>query len=140
MEEELRNANVGLENMLAKRSVATEDANNHLSEKLSRRQLVEYAKDFVEVFKSDRKFQGLLESAPDAMVIVNQQSQIDLVNAQTEKMFGYTRDELLDQPQEILFPKRFQKIHREHLACSFVRVVNGFLSGLGADTNVAGFR
>ena len=69
--------------------------------------------------QSERKFQGLLESAPDAMVIVNIQSQIVLVNAQTERMFGYTRDELIDQPLEILLPKRFHKIHREHLVGYF---------------------
>jgi hypothetical protein len=47
-------------------------------------------------------FRGLLEAAPDGIVIVNQQGVIELINSQTERMFGYRRDELLGQPMEIL--------------------------------------
>jgi len=57
--------------------------------------------------KAEQKFRDLLESAPDAMVIVNREEKIILVNSQTEKLFGYTRAELLNQPVQILVPKQF---------------------------------
>jgi PAS domain S-box-containing protein len=57
------------------------------------------------------KFQALFEVLPDAVVVVNQHGEMVLMNAQMEKLFGYKREELLNQPIEILIPERFQRQH-----------------------------
>jgi PAS domain S-box-containing protein len=61
----------------------------------------------------------LLESAPDGMVIVNAEGKIVVINSQTEILFGYSRQELVGQPVEILIPARFDRLHVKHRA-SFV--------------------
>jgi PAS domain S-box-containing protein len=59
-------------------------------------------------------FRQLIDSAPDAMVVVDQRGTILLVNAQTERLFGYSRGELLDRPIEILVPKRARTQHQTY--------------------------
>ena len=60
------------------------------------------------------KFRGLLEAAPDAFLLIDQTGAIVLVNSQAERLFGYTRDELLGQPVEALVPERFRGNHPAH--------------------------
>jgi PAS domain S-box-containing protein len=61
--------------------------------------------------RSEERFRGLLETAPDAMVIVDDAGRIALVNAQTEKLLGYTREDLFGREVEVLVPDRFRAGH-----------------------------
>ena len=71
-------------------------------------------RDVSERKRAEGKFSGLLESAPDAMVIVNKAGEIQLANAETEKLFGYTREELIGRPVEKLIPLRYHDRHPGH--------------------------
>jgi PAS domain S-box-containing protein len=78
-----------------------------------------FIRDITERKRAEERFRALLESAPDAMVIVNSEGKINLVNAQTERLFGHPRDGLLGQPVEILIPLRSRERHVGHRARFF---------------------
>jgi PAS domain S-box-containing protein len=68
----------------------------------------------------EARFRGLLEAAPDAMILVNADGRLVLVNSQAERLFGYARGELLGRSVETLVPERFRAAHPAHRA-AYVR-------------------
>ncbi|MEU5097149.1 PAS domain S-box protein [Streptomyces sp. NPDC020996] len=75
---------------------------------------VKTLQDVTESARTESLFHGLLESAPDAMVIVGDDARIVLVNRQTEALFGFQRDELVGREIEVLVPSRFRDRHVGH--------------------------
>jgi PAS domain S-box-containing protein len=87
--------------------------------------------------RAERKFRALLEAAPDAIVIVDHQGTIQIVNAKTEELFGYGREELFGKPVEILVPKRFQAQHQVHRSGYMQRPK---ARAMGSDLDLRGLR
>ena len=63
---------------------------------------------------SEEKFKTLLSTAPNGIVIINQRKRIEIVNKSALELFGYTADELVGQPLEILIPEFYREAHRQH--------------------------
>ncbi len=82
-------------------------------------------------------YRDLLDAAPDAMIVVDADGRIDLVNTEAERLFGYARAELLGQPVERLLPNRFRERHIEHRARFHAAPK---VRGMGVGMELAGLR
>lgn len=100
---------VGLLKRRAERAFEAAGANAVLQAQLAERERVEAG-----LRASQAMFEGLFESAPDAIVVVDREGRIVRLNAQAERMFGYRREALLGQSVEILIPERFRPRHMGH--------------------------
>lgn len=89
------------------------------------------------VDRRDAFFRHLLDAAPDAMIIVDQQGRIAIINAQTEEIFGYARNELLGNEVEMLMPVRFRGRHEQHRAAY---IANPRLREMGFGMELMGLR
>ncbi|MFQ5703171.1 MAG: PAS domain S-box protein [Gemmatimonadales bacterium] len=69
--------------------------------------------EFQQRQRAEARFRRLVEHGPDAMVIINREGRITLVNQQSERLFGYTAQEMVGQSVEFLMPRRHRHKHRE---------------------------
>ncbi len=108
---EAQKLNAELEERVIERTAELRATNAKLENEIAERKQTEEA-----LQKSQALFRALFKSAPDAAILVNSEGRIERVNKQMEKMFGYSRAELLDKPVEILMPARFRGRHISHRA------------------------
>lgn len=101
-EDTLRHSNVDLDRRVIERTEELTRVNERLASQVTERE------------RAESKFRALLEAAPDAIVIINQQGQIELVNSQVENLFGYPRGELVGQSVDLLVSEPFRGIHSTH--------------------------
>jgi PAS domain S-box-containing protein len=73
--------------------------------------------------EAEEKFRGVVEAAPDAIVLANQDGRIVMTNPEVGRMFGYAQQELIGQPVEILVPDRFRREHIDHRSAFLKRPV-----------------
>ena len=94
-------------------------------------------RDITEKVRLNERFEYLLESTPDAIVMANKMGIIELVNLQTEKLFGYERSELIGQKVEILMPSRFKDKHPNNRDTLFM---NPYFQPMGSGIKLFGKR
>jgi PAS domain S-box-containing protein len=114
-----------LEDGVAARTAELAAANATLRDEIDRRS------------RSERNFRGLIDAAPDAIVVIDLSGRITKVNAQAEKMFGYARDAMLGHDVEMIVPERFRAAHRakreRYADAPTTRTIAGDLTGRRAD-------
>ncbi|MBI3877903.1 MAG: PAS domain S-box protein [Verrucomicrobia bacterium] len=103
-EEALRRAQAGLEARVRERTDELARANEALEGEIAERR------------RGEERFRLVVEASPSGIVMANREGRIVLINSQTEKMFGYARDELVGQSIETLVPARFRGGHPGHRA------------------------
>jgi len=93
--------------------------------------------DITERKRAEERFRRVVESAPNAIILVDRNGQIVMVNAQTEKLFGYIRQELIGQSVDILVPQRFRGMHAGYRGAFFA---NPSVRAMGAGRDLFGLR
>jgi PAS domain S-box-containing protein len=109
-EEALRRVKDELELRVAERTAELISTNSQLQLELEERKQIEESLRI-----SQARFAGILEIADDAIISVDTYQRITLFNQGAEKIFGFTTQEVLGQPLDLLLPDRFTKAHRQHV-------------------------
>ena len=99
--------------------------------------VVSIARDITERKQSEERLRQVIESSPSGIVMVDEDGQIVLVNAQIEHAFGYDRSELIGQPVEMLIPERFRPQHPHYRAAFMVEPKT---RAMGAGRDLFGLR
>ncbi|PYP15791.1 MAG: PAS domain-containing sensor histidine kinase [Gemmatimonadetes bacterium] len=87
--------------------------------------------------RAEARFRAVVESAPSGMVMINRAGMIELVNRETERLFGYSREELLGKSIELLVPRRLREGHPAHRTTFFA---NPQTRAMGAGRDLYGVR
>ena len=106
--QELEDMKAQLEHLVRQRTQELHNTNRELQKEIQERRQIELA-----LLDSESKFRSVLQFAPDAIVVIDEHGIIDLVNKQTEKIFGFSRPELVGQPVEVLIPQHSRGNHLE---------------------------
>ena len=113
-EQALTKIHSDLEERVLARTADLDKANHLLRSEIRQREQVQE-----EIQRSEEKFRRLIASAPNAILIVDQQNRIRLANAQVESLFGYGQQELIGQSHDMILPERFRQRHVRHQADFF---------------------
>ncbi len=88
--------------------------------------------DITERKQAEERFRLAVESSPNGMIMIGADGHIVLVNAETERMFGYSRDELIGETIDVLVPSRFRRDHPHHRS-AFMSTPEARIMGAGRD-------
>jgi PAS domain S-box-containing protein len=127
--DDLRKANEELESRVRQRTAALTKKNEELESEIAERKRTESAlgsseavvEELRQARAADAHYRGLLDSAPDAMVAVDESGRVVFANLQTEALFGYARAELMGKPIDLLIPERFRGGHKAHVEGFFAK-------------------
>ncbi|EHC18890.1 multi-component transcriptional regulator, winged helix family [Fischerella thermalis JSC-11] len=111
IEQELRQAKEELELRVAERTAELTRINQQLQSELNERQRTQE-----ELRNSQAMFAGIVSIADDAIISIDGSQKITLFNQGAEKIFGYTSQEVLGQPLDILIPSQYIQAHRQYVA------------------------
>ena len=114
-----------LDHRVAERTAELAAANDHLRAEMERRN------------QSERHFRGLIDAAPDAILVIDNDGRVAKINDEAERMFGYARHELIGQDVETIIPERFRAAHRakrqRYQDAPTTRTIAGALTAKRAD-------
>ncbi|GEM_PF-3909010 len=95
------------------------------------------ARDITERKRAEERLRLIVEAAPNGMIMVGREGKIAMMNSQTEKLFGYSREELIGQRIEVLVPERYRTRHPDHRAGFFA---DPKVRSMGAGRDLFGLR